>query len=63
MPENLIISGHRIPSSTGETFNVIEPATGKVLAEVAKAGPADVDAAMGAAQRAFASRWASATPS
>ncbi|MCB0986878.1 MAG: aldehyde dehydrogenase [Microthrixaceae bacterium] len=53
MPENLIISGHRIPSSTGETFNVIEPATGKVLAEVAKAGPADVDAAMGAAQRAF----------
>ena len=39
MPENLIISGHRIPSSTGETFNVIEPATGKVLAEVAKGPP------------------------
>jgi acyl-CoA reductase-like NAD-dependent aldehyde dehydrogenase len=54
MAEQLIISGERRPAASGETFAVTEPATGAVLAEVAKAGPADVDAALAAAHRAFA---------
>lgn len=54
MAEHLIIAGERRPAASGETFTVTEPATGTVLAEVAKAGPADVDAALAAAHRAFA---------
>ena len=54
MAEHLIISGERRPAASGETFTVTEPATGAVFAEVAKAGPADVDAALAAAHRAFA---------
>ncbi|MEZ5137803.1 MAG: aldehyde dehydrogenase family protein [Acidimicrobiales bacterium] len=54
MPEQLIIAGERRDAASGETFTVIEPATGAPLAEVAKAGPADVDAALAAATAAFA---------
>jgi acyl-CoA reductase-like NAD-dependent aldehyde dehydrogenase len=54
MPEQLIIAGERRDAASGETFTVIEPATGAPLAEVAKAGPADVDAALAAATTAFA---------
>ena len=54
MTEHLIISGERVPAQSGETFNVTEPATGQVLAEVAKAGQADVDLALAAAHQAFA---------
>ncbi|HRW39397.1 MAG: aldehyde dehydrogenase [Acidimicrobiales bacterium] len=54
MPEQLIIAGERRDAAAGETFTVIEPATGAPLAEVAKAGPADVDAALAAATAAFA---------
>ena len=58
MTEHLIISGERVPAQSGETFNVTEPATGQVLAEVAKAGQADVDLALAAAHQAFASALA-----
>jgi acyl-CoA reductase-like NAD-dependent aldehyde dehydrogenase len=51
--EQLIISGVRQDARDGETFTVIEPATGAPLTEVAQAGPADVDAALAAAVAAF----------
>ncbi len=54
MAEQLIISGRRCDAADGATFDVVEPATGKVLAEVAKAGTADVDRALAAAHHAFA---------
>ncbi len=54
MAEQLIIAGARRDAADGATFTVIEPATGAPLAEVAKAGPADVDAALAAATAAFA---------
>jgi acyl-CoA reductase-like NAD-dependent aldehyde dehydrogenase len=54
MTEQLIIAGDRRDAVDGETFTIIEPATGRPLAEVAKASAADVDLALAAAERAFA---------
>ncbi len=54
MAEQLIIGGVRRDAADGATFDVTEPATGQVLAQVAKAGTADVDAALAAAHAAFA---------
>ena len=50
---DLIISGERRPAASGATFQVTEPATALVFAEVAEAGSADVEAALAAAHRAF----------
>ncbi len=54
MTEQLIIAGERRDAAEGSTFTVTEPATGKPLAEVAKASAVDVDLALAAATRAFA---------
>ncbi len=54
MAEQLIIAGARCDAADGATFTVDEPATGEVLAEVARAGPADVDRALATAHAAFA---------
>lgn len=53
MAEQLIIAGERRDAVDGDTFAVTEPATGHVLAHVAKGGPADVDAALASAHAAF----------
>lgn len=53
MAEQLIISGVRTDAAEGATFTVTEPATGAALAEVAQAGPVDVDRALAAAHAAF----------
>ena len=52
--ESLLLGGERGEAASGETFTVLDPSTGTVLAEVAKAGQADVDRAVGIADRAFA---------
>ncbi|CAN5676453.1 aldehyde dehydrogenase family protein [soil metagenome] len=54
MAEQLIIAGRRQDAADGATFTVTEPGTGQALAEVAKAGPADVDLALASAHAAFA---------
>ncbi len=51
--EQLIINGQRVDASDGETFDVLNPATNEVIAKVAKAGIADVEAAVSAARAAF----------
>ena len=43
------------PAAPGDTFAVIDPSTEEEVARVAAASPADVDAAVRAAHRAFAS--------
>ena len=53
MSEQLIIAGERRDAAEGATFTVTEPATGKPLAEVAKASAVDVDLALAIAHRAF----------
>ncbi|MDE3076512.1 MAG: aldehyde dehydrogenase [Chloroflexota bacterium] len=53
----LFIDGKDIPSSTGETFDVLNPTDNTVLAKVAKASREDVDRAVAAAKRAYEGPW------
>ena len=48
-----LIDGKRAPAADGARRAVINPATGQVIAQVAEAGPRDVDAAVAAARRSF----------
>lgn len=59
----LLIGGVWLEAQGGETFEVFDPATGRVIAHAAAAGEADVAAAVAAAQAAFApgSEWRSMT--
>ena len=55
----LHIDGAQRPAASGATLDVENPATGDTVTTVADAGPDDVDAAVEAAQAAFADgRWA-----
>ncbi len=60
MQDQLLINGQLV-SGEGEKQAVYNPATGKVLLEIAEASAAQVDAAVQAADRAF-SEWGYATP-
>jgi aminomuconate-semialdehyde/2-hydroxymuconate-6-semialdehyde dehydrogenase len=50
-----LIDGEFRPPCSGRRLPDVEPATGQVIAEIAESGPEDVDAAVAAASRAFAS--------
>jgi aldehyde dehydrogenase (NAD+) len=56
-PHQLLIDGHRVPSSSGRTFNSLNPATEEVIATIAEGNEADVDRAVAAARRAFEGPW------
>ncbi|WP_346430180.1 aldehyde dehydrogenase family protein [Cupriavidus basilensis] len=56
------IDGKWQPSATGEGIQTFNPATGKVLATVARGGQQDIDVAVAAARRAFAGPWSRFTP-
>ncbi len=58
----LFINGERAAPASGETRELIEPATGEPLARVAVAGEADVDRAVTAAQSALAGDWGKTPP-
>ena len=45
------IDGNWSPSSNGETYEVINPATEEVLGKASKASPADVDKALKSAEK------------
>jgi acyl-CoA reductase-like NAD-dependent aldehyde dehydrogenase len=49
----LFVNGEQVAAQSGETFEVINPATNEVIASVAKAGKADIDSAVNAAREAF----------
>jgi acyl-CoA reductase-like NAD-dependent aldehyde dehydrogenase len=53
VPELLLVAGERCDAVEGATFDTIDPATAASSGAVAKAGIADVDAALRAATRAF----------
>jgi aldehyde dehydrogenase (NAD+)/betaine-aldehyde dehydrogenase len=60
----LFIGGEWTAGAAGKTFETLDPATGAVLATAVEASPADVDAAVEAATRAFADpAWRDMTPS
>jgi acyl-CoA reductase-like NAD-dependent aldehyde dehydrogenase len=56
----LLIGAERPEAADGRTFATLDPATGREIAEVAHAGPADVERAVAAAREAFSEGpWAS----
>jgi succinate-semialdehyde dehydrogenase / glutarate-semialdehyde dehydrogenase len=60
-PEGLLVDGEFVAAAGGRTLSVEDPATGRTIAEVADASPADCMAALEAAIAAQAS-WAAETP-
>jgi len=61
LPTALYIDGSFRPGAGGTRFDVLNPATEKVIASVASAEIEDADAALDAAERAMAD-WAARTP-
>ena len=57
------IDGRFVPSADGSRFPTVNPATGAVLADVARGGSADIDRAVASARRAFEDgRWSRLAP-
>lgn len=50
---NHFINGEFVPSASGETFDDLNPATGEVIANVARGGEAEIHQAAMAAEKAF----------
>jgi len=57
MLTKLWIDGKAVPALSGRTFEVVNPADGKVLARVSEGDAADVDAAVNAAAKAASGPW------
>jgi succinate-semialdehyde dehydrogenase/glutarate-semialdehyde dehydrogenase len=55
------IDGEWLTAGGRQTHRVVDPATGKVVAELPLASPSDLDRALDAAKRGFA-RWRASTP-
>jgi len=51
--EQMVIGGKHVGAAEGGTFEVINPADGKVIATAPLGGRADVDKAVDSAQKAF----------
>ncbi|MGA1857187.1 aldehyde dehydrogenase [Azospirillum sp. 11R-A] len=62
-PQNAFVDGRFRPASSGKTFKTFNPATGKLLTEVAACDAADVDYAVAKAKEAFDDgRWRQLSP-
>ena len=62
-PQNAFIDGRFRPAASGKTFKTFNPATGKLLTEVAACAAADVDYAVAKAKEAFDDgRWRLLSP-
>jgi aldehyde dehydrogenase (NAD+) len=55
--QDLLIDGKRVPALSGRYFDTLNPATEQVIARVAEADAADIDAAVRSARAAFAGAW------
>ncbi|MCH7716259.1 MAG: aldehyde dehydrogenase family protein [Gemmatimonadetes bacterium] len=63
MKTDLFINNDWVAAASGDRFPVVNPATEDVIADVAKGGPDDVDAAVDAARTCFESdEWRSLNP-
>jgi acyl-CoA reductase-like NAD-dependent aldehyde dehydrogenase len=57
-PHRMVIGGERLGAADGRSFETLDPATGRAIAEVPHAGAEDVDRAVRAARAAFEDgRW------
>ena len=55
--QDLLIGGRRVPAASGRYFETRNPATEEVIARVAEADSADIDAAVQSARAAFEGAW------
>ncbi|MER9243015.1 aldehyde dehydrogenase [Mesorhizobium sp. M0633] len=63
LPNRMIVDGVQIAALSGRTFATLNPATGKVLAELPAGSAADVDKAVAVARQAFEDgRWSKLAP-
>ncbi|TWT55008.1 Phenylacetaldehyde dehydrogenase [Rubripirellula amarantea] len=63
-PKQLLIDGRWVSAKSGKNFDVFDPATDEVVAQVAEGDAADIDLAVTAARKAFDSGpWSKMTPS
>nr|HQV19783.1 aldehyde dehydrogenase family protein [Gordonia sp. (in: high G+C Gram-positive bacteria)] len=62
LPTGSYIGGEWLPAASGQTFTVVNPATGDPLTEVAAGDAEDIDRAVVAARRAFEGPWGKAKP-
>src|SRR5215210_2565449 len=53
----LLVNGQQVDAASGESFEVINPATNETLATVAKGGREDIDLAVSAAREAYNGKW------
>lgn len=62
-PPSMVIGGKTAAATSSATFEVINPATGKVISEVPRADAADIDVAVAASRQAFEDRrWTGLRP-
>jgi aldehyde dehydrogenase (NAD+) len=61
-PKQLLIGGQWVHALSGKMFDSVNPATGKVIAQLAEGGAADVDRAVAAARTAFEGPWSKFKP-
>jgi len=59
---DLLIDGQRVPAASGRYFETRDPSTEEVIALVAEADAADVDAAVRSARAAFEGTWGQMRP-
>ena len=63
-PVKMLIGGQWVEAASGKTFETLNPATGKTLAQVAEGDAEDINRAVVAARKAFESGpWPKMTPS
>ena len=62
VPDLMVIGGAKVPAASGRRFATVDPASGRVLAEVPAAGAADVDRAVQAAKTALRDTWLRTLP-
>jgi phenylacetaldehyde dehydrogenase len=58
----LLIGGRWVPAASGKTFDVVDPASGKSVAQAAAGDKLDADAAVVAARKAFEGPWSRMSP-
>jgi aldehyde dehydrogenase (NAD+) len=58
----LFIGGELVDPRSGEWYETIDPATEEPLAQIARGGPADVEAGVAAARDAFENGWSTLRP-
>ncbi|WP_018240428.1 aldehyde dehydrogenase [Ensifer sp. BR816] len=63
LPTKMIVGGALMAAASGKTYATVNPATGKVLAELPAGSATDVDNAVAVARQAFEDgRWSKQTP-